>query len=56
MEKSVLQHLPLELHCFDVEAQRGADSGDVLAIQAFDYGRFASVVEPPAGSNTQKLK
>jgi len=38
---------PLELHSFDVEAQRGTDRRNILAVNPLHYGGFPSIVEAP---------
>ena len=39
------ERAPAELHRLDVEAERGADRRDVLAVEPLDDGRLARVVE-----------
>lgn len=45
---------PLKLHGLDVEAQSGADSGDVFAVDSSHDGGLACIVQAPA-SNRQQL-
>lgn len=40
-------HSPPILHRLDVEAEGGADGGDVLPIQALDNRGLARIVKPP---------
>jgi hypothetical protein len=46
---------PFELHGFDVEAQGGADSADVFAIQPLDNGGLAGAVKAPACAVARRL-
>ena len=47
---------PFELHRLDVEAERGADGGDVLAVEPLDDRGLPRVVQAAVGRSEKKAR